>query len=178
MLLGGALAGFVIGLWGAQVAFIADSVTFFVSAAAVMTVAVPRTTKGQQAAGGQIAAVWAEMVEGVIYLFGNRTMVGVLLCLGVTQFGIGAIQVLWVPFLQRTFGVGAKGVGIVDSVQGGGMIVGGLMLQAGWSQPSLKLLLIMVFMLLTGPTASHALAKSSLHGHLKPLLRVTKEIDS
>ncbi len=128
LLLGGAMAGFAIGRWGERVAFVADSVTFFVSAAAVMTVAVPRTTRGQQAAGGQIAAVWAEMVEGVIYLFGNRTMVGILLCMGVTQFGIGALQVVWVPFLQRTFGVGAEGVGIVDSVQGGGMIVGALIL--------------------------------------------------
>lgn len=128
LLTGGAMAGFAIELWGEQFAFIADSVTFFVSAAAVKMITVTRTTKGQQAAGGQIAAVWAEIVEGVIYLFGNRTMVGVLLCLGVVQFGVGALQVVWVPFLQRTFGVGADGVGIVDSIQGGGMIVGGLVL--------------------------------------------------
>ncbi|MCP4535566.1 MAG: MFS transporter [Chloroflexi bacterium] len=128
LLTGGAMAGFAIELWGEQFAFVADSATFFVSAAAVMTITATRTTKGQQATGGQIAAVWAEIVEGVIYLFGNRTMVGVLLCLGVAQFGIGALQVAWVPFLQRTFGVGAEGVGIVDSVQGGGMIVGGLVL--------------------------------------------------
>jgi MFS family permease len=128
LLTGGAMAGFAIELWGEQFAFVADSATFFVSAAAVMTITATRTTKGQQAAGGQIAAVWAEIVEGVIYLFGNRTMVGVLLCLGVVQFGVGALQVVWVPFLQRTFGVGADGVGIVDSIQGGGMIVGGLVL--------------------------------------------------
>ncbi len=128
LLAGGAMAGFAIELWGEQIAFIADSATFFVSAAAVITMRVTRTTSGQQATGGQIAAVWAEIVEGVIYLFGNRTMVGVLLCLGVVQFGVGALQVVWVPFLQRTFGVGADGVGIVDSIQGGGMIVGGLVL--------------------------------------------------
>ena len=128
LLAGGAIAGFAIGLWGSQFAFIADSVTFGLSAVVVMTMSVPRTTQGQQATGGKIAAVWAEMREGVVYLFGNRTMVGVLLCLGVTQFGIGALQVIWIPFLQRTFGVGAEGVGIVDSVQGGGMIVGGLIL--------------------------------------------------
>ena len=128
LLVGGGLAGFAIGLWGPQFAFIADSITFALSAVVIMTMTVPRTTQGQQATGGKIAAVLAEMREGVTYLFGNRTMVGVLLCLGVTQFGVGALQVVWIPFLQRTFGVGAEGVGIVDSVQGGGMILGGLIL--------------------------------------------------
>ena len=126
MLAGGALAGFLIGLWGEGIAFVVDSVTFVVSAVAITMMIVPRTTKGQQAAGGQLAAVWAEIRDGMVYLFGNRTMVGVLICLSVVQLGVGAIQVVWVPFLDRTFGVGAEGLGIVDSIQGAGMIVGGV----------------------------------------------------
>jgi predicted MFS family arabinose efflux permease len=66
------------------------------------------------------------MREGIVYLFGNRTMVGVLLCLSVVQLGIGAIHVVWVPFMQRTFGVGAEGLGAVDVAQGVGMALGGL----------------------------------------------------
>ncbi len=90
---------------------------------------VPRTTLGRQAAaGGQMAAVWAEMREGVTYLFGNRTMVGILVCMAVVQLGLGAINVLWVPYLQRTFGVGAEGLGIVDLAQGAGMVLSGLAL--------------------------------------------------
>jgi len=128
LLAGPALAGFAIGLWGEQVAFIIDSASFLVSAGAIMTITVPRTTLGRRADGGQVAAVWAEMREGVRYLFGNRTMVGVLVCLGVVQLGLGAINVLWVPFLQRTFGVGATGLGVVDSAQGAGMVLSGLAL--------------------------------------------------
>jgi DHA3 family macrolide efflux protein-like MFS transporter len=143
LLLGPTLAGFSIGVWGEQIAFLVDSVTFFVSAAAILTMTVPRTTKGRQASGGQMAAVWAEMRDGVSYLFGNQTMVGVLLCLSVVQLGIGAINVLWVPFMQGTFGLGAEGLGAVDAAQGLGMVVGGVALgfltarfskksQAGW----------------------------------------------
>ncbi|MBN1136421.1 MAG: MFS transporter [Anaerolineae bacterium] len=128
LLAGPALAGFAIGLWGEQVAFIIDSASFLLSAGAILIMTVPRTTLGKQAAGGQVAAVWAEMREGVSYLFGNRTMVGVLICLAVVQLGIGAINVLWVPYLQRTFGVGATGLGIVDTAQGAGMILSGLAL--------------------------------------------------
>ena len=80
------------------------------------------------AAGEQMAAVWAEMREGVTYLFGNRTMVGILVCMAVVQLGLGAINVLWVPYLQRTFGVGAEGLGIVDLAQGAGMVLSGLAL--------------------------------------------------
>jgi DHA3 family macrolide efflux protein-like MFS transporter len=129
LLVGPALAGFSIGLWGEQVAFVVNSMTFFVSAVAILTMAVPRTTLGRQAveaAGGELSAVWAELREGVVYLFGNRVMVGVLLCMGVVQLGLGAINVLWVPFMQRTFGLGPEGLGAVDTAQGLGMVLGGV----------------------------------------------------
>jgi DHA3 family macrolide efflux protein-like MFS transporter len=129
LLVGPALAGFSIGLWGEQVAFVVNSMTFFVSAVAILTMAVPRTTLGRQAveaASGELSAVWAELREGVVYLFGNRVMVGVLLCMGVVQLGLGAINVLWVPFMQRTFGLGPEGLGAVDTAQGLGMVLGGV----------------------------------------------------
>lgn len=51
-----------------------------------------------------------------------------------------------------------------------GMILVGLMLQApSWIVLG-KLFMILVFVLLTGPTAGHALAKAALHSGLKPLL--------
>ncbi len=143
-LIGPALAGFSIGFWGEQVAFLADSATYFISAAAIMTMTVPRTTAGRQAGGEGLSAVWIEMREGVVYLFGNRTMVGVLVCLSVVQLGIGALNVIWVPFMRRTFGLGPEGLGAVDTAQGVGMAIGGVTLGfvaarvkkrklAGWS---------------------------------------------
>ncbi len=144
LLIGPALAGFSIGIWGEQVAFLADSATYLVSAAAILAIKAPRTTANVQAAGGQLKAILREMQEGVHYLFGNRTMVGVLLCLAVVQLGLGAINVAWVPFMQRTFGLGPEGLGAVDTAQGVGMVMGGLLLGflagrfakrplAGWS---------------------------------------------
>jgi MFS family permease len=144
LLVGPALAGFSIGLWGERVAFLVDSATFFVSALAILTMTLPRTTAGQQATDSQMAAVWAEMRDGISYLFGNRTMVGILLCLAVVQLGVGAINVVWVPFMRRTFGLGPEGLGAVDAAQGVGMALGGVALgfvaarfrkkdMAGWS---------------------------------------------
>ena len=48
-------------------------------------------------------------------------------------------------------------------------IVLGLALQSGAGLTSLKLFLALAFLLLTGPVATHALAKAALHGSLRPV---------
>ena len=48
------------------------------------------------------------------------------------------------------------------------LILSGIMLQAGWSLATIKLFAILVFLLLTGPTASYALANAALLSGMKP----------
>lgn len=48
------------------------------------------------------------------------------------------------------------------------LIVFGLMLQAGFSPMSIKLLLILLILAYTSPTAAHSLARAALHGGLDP----------
>ena len=48
------------------------------------------------------------------------------------------------------------------------LIFVGMMLQSGMSLPTVKLFAIMVFLLLTGPTATYALANAALLSGLKP----------
>ena len=50
------------------------------------------------------------------------------------------------------------------------MIVTGLVLQAGFSLTSGKLILIMLLLFFTSPISAHALAKAALHGKLQPKL--------
>ena len=50
------------------------------------------------------------------------------------------------------------------------LILLGLGLQAGMSFTAFKLALIFMFLFLTSPTASHALANAAMHGGLKPKL--------
>jgi len=59
--------------------------------------------------------------------------------------------------------------GIGDTL-GAILIIGGLMLQAGPTLLFVKLVLIVFFLLFTGPTACHALAKAALAGGEKPML--------
>lgn len=81
-------------------------------------------------------------------------------------FGIvGGIGLLRFPDLFSRF----HAAGVTDTL-GAGLILIGLMLQAGWSLITIKLVLILAFGLFTSPTATHALAKAALHGKTKPLL--------
>jgi len=59
--------------------------------------------------------------------------------------------------------------GITDTM-GATLILGGLMLQAGLSLASFKLLLILLFLFITSPTSAHALARSALAHGVRPLL--------
>ena len=127
LLAGPALAGFSIGLWGERVAFMMNSAGYLISAVCILTMRVPRTTSNP-ASANSLSAVWTDLREGVVYLFGHNSTLGALICMSVAMLGAGAINVVWVPFLQRTFNIGAVGLGIVDSAQGAGMVVSGLLL--------------------------------------------------
>lgn len=51
-------------------------------------------------------------------------------------------------------------VGVADTL-GSGLILLGLTFQAGASQVTVKLILVLLFLLITGPTAVHALVKAA-----------------
>ena len=76
----------------------------------------------------------------------------------------GAIGVLRFPdFFTRL-----HAVSVCDTI-GAGLILTGLMFQSGFSLVTVKLLLIFYFVIFTGPTATHALARAALHGRLEPV---------
>lgn len=78
---------------------------------------------------------------------------------------VGGIGMLRMPDLFTRF----HAAGITDTL-GAGLLLVGLMIQAGTSLVSVKLLLILGFIFFTSPTATHALAKAALHGKQKPLI--------
>ena len=89
---------------------------------------------------------------------------GACLLGGAAFLVIGAIGLVRLPdFFTRI-----HATGIIDTM-GIALTFAGLVILAGWSLPAVKLVLILCFMLLTGPTATHALAKAALHGRLDPL---------
>lgn len=78
---------------------------------------------------------------------------------------IGAIGLVRMPdFYTRM-----HAASVTDTL-GAGLLLGGLMLQAGLSIVTLKLLFLLALFFLTGPVASHALAQAALHEGVEPQL--------
>jgi MFS family permease len=123
LVIGPALAGVTIGLFGTTPAFLFDGLTFFIAAALIVTMTVPRPAKtnGQGRGAG---AFWSEFREGLAFVAATRTVLGLLLVLTVLSLATGAVNALFVPFMMNIIGVGATELGLVDSAQGLGMIAG------------------------------------------------------
>ncbi len=92
-----------------------------------------------------------------------------LLLAGAFAVLIGAIGVVRFPDLFSRI----HAAGITDSA-GAGLLVAGLLIDAGLSLVSFKLLFIFIFLFFTSPTSSHALAKAAIHGKLQPVAQPTE----
>ncbi len=87
----------------------------------------------------------------------------VLLLAGSFFVFTGAVGLLRLPeFFTRI-----HSAGVTDTL-GAGLMLAGMLLQAGSWTVAAKLILIFLFMMITGPTSTHALAKAALHGKLTP----------
>lgn len=78
---------------------------------------------------------------------------------------IGAIGVIRLPDIFSRM----HGAGVIDSM-GTAMLFCGMFLQAGFTIVSIKLFLILLFLMFTSPTTTHALARAALDAGLKPLV--------
>jgi multicomponent Na+:H+ antiporter subunit G len=90
-------------------------------------------------------ASWALLVTGGLFVF------------------IGGIGALRMP----NFYTRVHAASLTDSM-GSILILAGIMLQSGLSLATVKLLAILGFLLLTGPTATYALANAALLSGMKP----------
>jgi len=93
------------------------------------------------------------------------------LCLlgGAAFVVIGGIGVLRMPDLFTRM----HAAGLTDTL-GTILILAGLMIQAGATLSTTKLILILIFLLFTSPTASYALANAALAAGLKPMTGSSK----
>lgn len=75
----------------------------------------------------------------------------------------GAIGILRFPdFFSRT-----HGASVLDGL-GAGLILLGLMIYSGLHLVTVKIALVFLFMMITGPTAVHALARAAHYDGVKP----------
>lgn len=98
---------------------------------------------------------------------------GLFLVIGAAVGVTGAVGILRFPgFFTRL-----HAAGVTDTLCAGCILVG-LMIRSGGFPEIIKLAFILVFLLLTSPTASHALAKAALHGGYRPANAVREDRSS
>ncbi len=97
-----------------------------------------------------LATQWFDMVSWICLVAGS------LFCV------IGGIGMLRMPdFYARGHSAGLTDTG------GAGLILLGLMFQAGLTLVTVKLLMVLLFLYVTSPTATHALAKAAYAGGVR-----------
>ena len=83
---------------------------------------------------------------------------------------VGALGLLRMPdFYTRM-----HAASVIDTV-GAGLILAGLMMQAGLTLVTVKLLMVGVLLFFASPTATHAIARAAMGRGLKPLLHKEDE---
>jgi multicomponent Na+:H+ antiporter subunit G len=90
---------------------------------------------------------------------------GALIAAGCFFILVGAAGLVRLPDVYTR----AHGTSIIDTV-GAGFLIFGLMLQAGWSLVTLKLLFVLAISFFTLPVVTHALAQAALHENVAPKL--------
>ena len=94
----------------------------------------------------------------------------VLLVAGGVFMLISGVGVLRLPDLYTRM----HGASIADTL-GAGLILAGLMLQGGLTLVTVKLVMILVFLLFTGPASAHALGNAAIRSGVAPLLADEKK---
>lgn len=87
----------------------------------------------------------------------------VLLTAGGLFVLIGGIGALRMPNLYTRMHAAS-----VTDTMGAALVLGGIMLQAGFSLATIKLVAILLFLLITSPTSSYALASAALIAGIMP----------
>lgn len=127
--IGNALAGVLIGFTGSgTVVFSLDALSFFISAFFVWRIALPKllTAAPTLRAGNALA----QLTEGLRFVLKNRLIGTVMLTFSVTMLGLGAVNVLFVPFVVNVLKTQIAALGFLEGAQVAGMVIGSVMVAA------------------------------------------------
>ena len=125
---GAFFGGTAVAAFGYQLAFIFNSLSFFISAFCIANLrSVHGHFKAEHRALNQtnVARPWHEYREGLGYMIGSPLILGIgLIAVGWASGG-GAAQVLFTLFSELVFSRGPRGLGELWGVAGVGLLVGG-----------------------------------------------------
>jgi len=120
IMVGPALGGLLVASVGVDTAFLADAVTYLISAVLLSTVSLPRPRRESEEEEGFVR----ELRSGFGYLIGAPVPLAIVLGAFLTILTINATVPAEVFLAKETFGAGDAGYGLLVSLWGGGMVLG------------------------------------------------------
>jgi MFS family permease len=124
IMVGPALGGLLVASIGVDAAFLADAVTYLVSAILLSTVPLPRPRPESSEEAGFVR----DLRSGFGYLLGARVPLAIVVGAFLTILTINATVPAEVFLAKETFGAGDAGYGLLVSLWGGGMVLGSAMM--------------------------------------------------
>ena len=123
---GTAMAGLIAGVFDTLgPAFVLDSVTFAISAALVAGIALDRRAAHSIDEPGPGSGIWSELRTGIRYIVSSPMLRTVVITAGVVMLGLGAVNVLLVPFIVDELAVPETWFGLLDAAQVTSMVAAG-----------------------------------------------------
>jgi MFS family permease len=123
IMVGPALGGLLVASIGVDAAFLADAVTYLVSAILLSSVPLPLPRRESEEEG-----FVRELRSGFGYLLGARVPMAIVAGAFLTILTINATVPAEVFLAKETFGAGDAGYGLLVSLWGGGMVLGSAMM--------------------------------------------------
>jgi MFS family permease len=123
---GTATAGVIAGVFDTLApAFIVDAVSFAVSAALVARIAIEGRPAGAASAESQVSGLWSELSGGISLITSSPMLRTVVITAGVVMLGLGAVNVLLVPFIVDDLAVPETWFGLLEAAQVTSMVLAG-----------------------------------------------------
>jgi MFS family permease len=143
--IGGGITGVVAALAGGQVSavLLVDAATFLVSV--VLVYGVTREAglpSAAAAARAKATGIGGAVLEGLRVIAGSRALVAALVGVSVTMLGVGAINVLFIPFLVTDLGASPAWAGLLEGAQTVSMVLAGGLIAVLASRISLPRLFV------------------------------------
>ncbi len=122
---GPAAGALLIGIVGYTAVFIINGLTFFFSALMIFRI---HLIEERKPAKGGIKEVVVQMKEGLLLIRETRPVLFVVSVFSGIMFLIGGINVLFLIFIRDVLTMGIMHLGVLSGFQGGGMILGALVI--------------------------------------------------
>ncbi|OXS61430.1 hypothetical protein B1B00_08645 [Bacillus sp. DSM 27956] len=147
-LFGPTIGGALFGVFGINVVILTDIISYLLASLLTLLISVsiyktnPVQTEVAKNAKSRFLGFWGQWIEGLLLVKQQRLLYSIFLITGFSWLAQGIINVLFLPFVKDILNKGAFELGMIETAEGVGGLIGGiLLLQLNKKVPTLPLII-------------------------------------